>query len=218
MNKGWRPTLIVTAVFVMLVTGCAGQPNAPEPFQPEASVDKGVEGNEKNAPEPVEEISEAATLSITVGDDVKLKTSLEHIETTFDGTEYTIEPYGVTFALRTTMGEPVVESERIVFSSDLSGEATITYEVMENTSLDEAVAKELEDYEGTFSGKFVETVSKGGLKGKHNQYHDSTAFSGVFFYEFDRHVLRIEYRSPIAAVDAMVRIVNETMDSVRTVA
>ncbi|MNJ46506.1 hypothetical protein D3C77_416370 [compost metagenome] len=231
MDKGWVPILLV-AVHVVIVAGCMGQPDAAEQslqYQ-KASVTEGVTKNGADAPKPADEVSEAeekhtfepgahtseaTKLSIVVGEDVKLETSLEHETAIFDGTEYTIEPYGVTFAVRTYMGEPVVDGERIIFSSDMSGKATISYEVMENTSLNEAVARELQDHEGSFSGEFIDTTSNGGLKGKHNQYKDDTIFSGVFFYEFDRHVLRIEYRSPIAAVDAMVRIVNETVDSVK---
>jgi hypothetical protein len=163
--------------------------------------------------------SEDEKLSIVTGDDVKLETSLEHDKAVFDGREYTIEPYGVTFALRTHMGEPVVEDKKFVFSHDLSIDmsavATMIYEVMENTSLNEAVDKELQDHKDSFYGKFIDTVSNGGLKGEHNQYKDDSVYSGVFFYEFDQHVLRIEYRCPIVAVDAMVRIVNETVDSVK---
>ncbi|WMT39649.1 hypothetical protein RE628_19905 [Paenibacillus sp. D2_2] len=163
--------------------------------------------------------SEEKKLSIVTGKDVKLETSIEHVEAVFDGREYTIEPYGVTFALRTGMGEPVVEDEKFVFSQDLSidmsAEATMIYEVIENTSLDEAVDKEIQDHEDAFYGKFIDTVSNGGLKGEHNQYKDDSVFFGVFYYEFDQHVLRIEYRCPIIAVDAMVLIVNETVDSVR---
>ncbi|WP_027091665.1 hypothetical protein [Cohnella thermotolerans] len=243
MDKGWVPTL-PAVVLVMMVAGCMGQPNAAEqslqyaPATPisnqyspqEASVEEGVGKNGADAPKPADEVSEAeetralepsahapeaAKLSIVVGDDVKLETTLEHETATFDGTEYTIEPYGVTFALRTDMGEPVVEGERIVFSTDLLGEATISYEVMENTSLNEAVDKELQDHEDSFYGEFVETTSKSGLKGKQNNFKDESVYAGVSFYEFDRHVLRIEFRSPMDAVDAMVRIVNETVDSVK---
>ncbi|WP_019006681.1 hypothetical protein [Cohnella laeviribosi] len=237
MDKGWVPTLLAV-VLVMMVAGAIKQSLQYAPATPvsnqyspqEASVEEGVGKNGADAPKPADEVSEAeekralepgadaseaAKLSIVVGDDVKLETSLEHETATFDGTEYTIEPYGVIFAVRTDMGEPVVEGERIVFSRDLSGEATISYEVMENTSLNEAVVKELQDHEDSFYGEFIETTSKGGLNGKHNQYKDDSVFSGVFFYEFDRHVLRIDYRCPIAAVDPMVRIVNETVDSVK---
>ncbi|CAH0121588.1 hypothetical protein PAE9249_04119 [Paenibacillus sp. CECT 9249] len=87
--------------------------------------------------------------------------------------------------------------------------------MMERTSLDDAVGEELQECVDSFNSEFIETASKGGLKGKHNQYKDDSAFSGLLFYEFDRHVLRIEYRCPIAAVDAFVRIVNETADSVK---
>ncbi|WP_019636521.1 hypothetical protein [Paenibacillus fonticola] len=197
MHKGWVPGLIA-AVLVLIVAGCTGKPNAAE----QSLVTSPATHNSNQ-------------FSIVVGDSVKLKTSLEHETAIFDGTEYTIQPYGVTFAVRTDMGEPVVEGERIVFSSDLSGKATLSYEVVENTSLNEAVAKELQDHEGSFSGEFIETTSKGGLRGKHNQYKDESVFSGVIFYEFDQNVLRIEYRCPIAGVDAMIRIVNETVDSVR---
>ncbi|MNP41037.1 hypothetical protein D3C76_1347160 [compost metagenome] len=113
------------------------------------------------------------------------------------------------------MGEPVVDDGRIVFSTDLLGEAIITYEVMENTSLNEAVVKEIKDHKDSFNGEFTETTSNGGLKGKHNEYKDDSTFAGVFFYEIDQHVLRIEYSCPIDAVDGMVRIVNETVDSVK---
>lgn len=228
MSKRWA-TLLVVPVLVM-VAGCMGQPNAPEPSRQETIIEEHVAHKGENAPLPVEEVSEAeekptlkpetpesesAKLSISTGDDVKLETSLEHETAIFDGREYTIEPYGVTFALRTSMGDPAVEDEKIVFSSDLSGEATFMYEVREDTTLDEAVSKELQEHGDAFYGEFVEITSKGGLKGKHNEYHDDSVFAGVFFYEFDRHVLRIEYRSPIAAVDAMVRMVNETVDSVK---
>ncbi|GAA0133957.1 hypothetical protein YSY43_07970 [Paenibacillus sp. YSY-4.3] len=225
MRKEWISTLLV-AVLILMVAGCTGQHNPAE-----QSLENGSPTNQhayKEAPDGVNEAEEkdalepdtatdAAKISVMVGSDVKLETSLEHETAIFDGTEYTIEPYAVTFALRTTMGDPVVEGERIVFSSELSGVATISYEVMENTSLNEAVAKELQDHDGSFSGEFIETTSNGGLKGKHNQYKEDSFFSGVLFYEFDRHVLRIEYHCPIAGVDAMVRIVNETMDSVRWV-
>ncbi|WP_435920819.1 hypothetical protein [Paenibacillus sp. DYY-L-2] len=232
MSKRWAPLLVVSVL--VMVAGCMGQPNTPEPSRQETIIEENVAHKGENAPLPVEEVSEAeekptlkpdppesesesesAKLAITTGDDVKLETSLEHETAIFDGREYTIEPYGVTFALRTSMGDPAVEDEKIVFSSDLSGEASFMYEVRENTTLDEAVGKELQEHGDAFYGEFVETTSKGGLKGKHNQYYDDSVFAGVFFYEFDRHVLRIEYRSPIAAVDAMVRMVNETVDSVK---
>lgn len=230
MSKRWAPLLVVSVL--VMIAGCMGQPNAPEQSRQETMVEENVAQKGENAPLPVEEVAEAeekptlkpetpesesesAKLSITTGDDVKLETSLEHETAIFDGREYTIEPYGVTFALRTSMGDPAVEDEKIVFSSDLSGEATFMYEVKENTTLDEAVGQELQEHGDSFYGEFVETTSKGGLKGRHNQYHDDSLFAGVFFYEFDRHVLRIEYRSPFAAVDAMVRIVNETVDSVK---
>ncbi|WHX50939.1 hypothetical protein QNH46_09980 [Paenibacillus woosongensis] len=208
-----------------MVAGCTGKHNPAEqslengsPTNQYASQEAPGEVGEaeaKHTPDPDTRASDAAKLSVVVGGEVKLETSLEHETATFDGTEYTIEPFGVTFAVRTDMGEPVVEGDSIVFVRDLSGKATISYEVMENTSLYEAVAREQQDHDGSFSGEFIETTSKGGLRGKHNQYKEDSVFSGVFFYEFDRHVLRIEYQCPIAAVDAMIRIVNETVDSVR---
>jgi len=247
MNKGWVQ-MLTTAALTVMVAGCMGQPVATESSvkqEPETritnqhspqdtSVEEGIGKGETNLSKTSDEDSkgeeaqvletdvpkyEEEKLSIVTGDDVKLETSLEHITTVFDGTEYTIEPYGVIFALRTGMGEPVVEGEKIVFSQDLSIDmsavATMIYEVMENTSLNEAIDKELQDHKDSFYGKFIETVSNGGLQGKHNQYKDDSIYSGVFYYEFDQHVLRIEYKSPINAVDAMVRIVNETVDSVK---
>lgn len=244
MNKGWVQILI-TVVLTVMVTGCMGQPvateqsvmhtpetqNANQHSPQDISAEEGIGKGEADIPDTSDEDSEAEEtqtgvtksemekLSIVTGADVKLETSLEHITAVFDGTEYTIEPYGVIFALRTDMGEPVVEGEKIVFSQDLSIDmsavATMIYEVKENTSLNEAVDKELQDHKDSFYGKFIETVSNGGLQGKHNQYKDDSVYSGVFYYEFDQHVLRIEYKSPINAVDAMVRIVNETVDSVK---
>lgn len=231
MNKGWVQMLTTVALTVM-VAGCMGQPVATESSvkqEPETRItnqhspqDTSVEDSKGEKAQVLETDVpkyEEEKLSIVTGDDVKLETSLEHITTVFDGTEYTIEPYGVIFALRTSMGEPVVEGEKIVFSQDLSIDmsavATMIYEVMENTSLNEAIDKELQDHKDSFYGKFIETVSNGGLQGKHNQYKDDSIYSGVFYYEFDQHVLRIEYKSPINAVDAMVRIVNETVDSVK---
>lgn len=247
MNKGWAQ-MLTTVVLTVMVTGCMGQPvateqsvkHAPETqmvnqHSPqdtsneedfgagEADVPKTSGGDSEAEETPVLETDvprfEEDKLSVVTGADVKLETSLEHITAVFDGKEYTIEPYGVIFALRTDMGEPVVEGEKIVFSQDLSIDmsavATMIYEVIENTSLNEAVDKELQDHKDSFYGKFIETVSNGGLQGKHNQYKDDSVFFGVFYYEFDQHVLRIEYKSPINAVDAMVRIVNETVDSVK---
>lgn len=227
MNKGVQ--MLTTVVLTLMVAGCTGQPVATEQsvkHTPEtqnanqhspkdtSDEDSGAEETQTGVPK-----SEMDKLSIVTGADVKLETSLEHITAVFDGKEYIIEPYGVMFALRTDMGEPVVEGEKIVFSQDLSIDmsavATMIYEVMENTSLNEAVDKELQDHKDSFYGKFIETVSNGGLQGKHNQYKDDSIYSGVFYYEFDQHVLRIEYKSPINAVDAMVRIVNETVDSVK---
>jgi hypothetical protein len=230
MGKSWGPTLLVV-VFAMMLAGCTEQPNEAEQ-SPQASETIEVEvshtpeaqepetqGSDAQEPEAAESEnaneSNTGDFSVVIGDAVKLETTMEHETAIFDGTEYTIEPYGVTFAVRTSMGEPAVEGKKALFTKDLSGEATLSYEVMENTTLDEAVAQEMQDHEDSFFGEFVETASLGGLKGKHNQFNDDSAFSGVILYEFDRHVLRIEYRSPINAVDAMVRIVNETMDSVR---
>lgn len=223
MGKGWRSTLLI-AVLILIASGCTGKHKPDEQslgngsptnqYVSQEVPEESNEAEEKNTLEP-DTATDAPRISVVVGSDVKLETSLELETAIFDGTEYTIEPYAVTFAVRTSMGDPVIEVERIVFSSDLSGAATISYEVMENTSLDEAVAKELQDHDGSFSGEFIETTSNDGLKGKHNQYKEDSFFSGVLFYEFDRHVLRMEYHCPIAGVDAMVRIVNETMDSVR---
>jgi hypothetical protein len=247
MDKRWIQ-MLPAVVLVMMIAGCMGRPNEEEQslqYAPETHISnqqspqeesdgEGVGKNGVDDPKPADDVSEpeeksglepsanaseSEKLSIVVGDDVKLETSLENIPATFDGTEYTIEPYGVTFALEKDLGDPVVEGKKIVFSndftSDSSGEVTMSYEVIENTSLNEAVDKELQDHKDSFYGKFVETVSNGGLKGKHNQYKEDSVYAGVFYYEFDRHVLRIEYRCPIAIVDAMVRIVNETVDSVK---
>lgn len=237
MDKSCVPRLLA-AVLLMMVAGCMRQPNAAElslqNVPVEAYVEEGVEKKVTEPSKPIAGVTEAeetpsiepdaqsfqaTKLSIVVGDDVKLETSLEFVTATFDGTEYTLEPYGVTFALRTGMGEPVVEGERIVFSTDLSidltGVATITYEVIENTSLNEVVDKELQDHKHSFYGEFIEFTSNGGLRATHNDYNDDSVYSGVFFYEFNLNVLRIEYQCPIAAVDAMVRILNETVDSVK---
>lgn len=229
MIKGWG-MLPVTALFVMMAAGCTAQPETPEPSRQETLVEEEVGVNESNNPQRTEDITEKAEertvepdtssfesgqFSVEAGDSVKLETSLEHEAAIFDGTEYEIKPYGVIFAVRTNMGKPVIEDGKIVLSKDLSGTASITVEVMEKMSMDEAVTQVLENYGESFSGDFIETTSKAGLKGKHNQFNDDSVFSGVILYEFNRHVLRIEYRSPIDAVDAMVRIVNETMDSVK---
>lgn len=240
MKNRWVTTLLA-GVIIMVVAGCMGQTNSAEqllqhvPATNFANEDTAIEEidtesidnngedanvNEgKTSIESESEASETQKLSIVVGDAVKLQTSLEHVPVTSDGTEYTIEPYGVTFALTTAMGEPAVKDERVVFSQDLSVDlsvvATISYEVMDNMSLNEAAAKEQQDYKGVFSGEFIETISNDGLKGIHNQYKDDSVFSGVFFYEFDKHVLRIEYRCPLEGVDSMLRIVNETVDSVK---
>lgn len=229
MNRRWLPALLAAGV-AMAVSGCfgasggaEGEPpgtNAPLPVdeQPESAEAPAPPSEVVRAPESESESetpgAEPAELSVTTGGSVALDTELEHVEAAFEGTEYTIEPYGVTFALRTGMGEPAVEEARVVFSSELSGEGAISYEVMPDTTLEEAVDREL-GRGGAFYGEFIETVSSGGLPGKHNQYEDETAFAGVFLYAFDRHALRIEYRWPIDAVDAAVRIVAETTDSVR---
>ncbi|SEK25175.1 hypothetical protein [Paenibacillus sp. OK003] len=228
-------TTLFSILIVVVLTGCLGQPNV-EPSLNSSSqelvVKEKIEESEAGAFKPSDIITEeekeeelthmpdahtieGVELSILVGDEVKLETSLEHEKVTVDGMEYSIKPYGVTFGLRKDMGEPVVKDEKIVFTTDLSGEAIISYEVIENTTLNEAVERELQDREGSFYGEFIETNSNGGLKGKHNQYKDDSVFSGVFYYEFDRHVLRIEYRCVIASVDVMVRIINETVDSVK---
>ncbi|GIP56725.1 hypothetical protein MKX50_10060 [Paenibacillus sp. FSL W8-0186] len=224
MGKEWVSPLLV-AVLLLLAAGCTGKHQPDEQslengsptnqYVSQEAPDEVGGAEDEHTPEPDTRASDAAKLSVVVGGEVKLETSLEHEIATFDGTEYTIEPFGVTFAVRTDMGEPVVEGDSILFSRDLSGIATISYEVMENTSLNEAVARELQDHDGSFSGEFIDTTSKGELRGKHNQYKEDSVFAGVFFYEFDRHVLRIKYQCPIAAVDAMIRIVNETVDSVR---
>ncbi|MBB6632609.1 hypothetical protein [Cohnella thailandensis] len=211
MGKGWGPTLLVV-VFAMMFAGCTEQSNEAEQT-PHASAT--IEVEVSHTPEPEAQEPETEDFSVVVGDAVKLETTMEHETAIFDGTEYTIEPYGVTFAVRTSMGEPAIEGKKAVFTKDLSGEAMLSYKVIEDSTLDDAVAQEIQDHEDSFFGEFVETTSLGGLRGKHNQFNDDSVFSGVIFYEFDRHVLRIEYRSPINAVDAMVRIVNETMDSVR---
>ncbi|MGG1876475.1 hypothetical protein ABDI30_02610 [Paenibacillus cisolokensis] len=97
----------------------------------------------------------------------------------------------------------------------MSGEAIVTYEVLEHTTLDEAAAKELQQHEHGFDDAFIDITSENGLKGKQNQYADSDVFSGVIFYTFDQHVLRIGYRSYMAVVDVMALIINETMKSVK---
>lgn len=229
MDKRRGTTLLTAVLLMMIMVGCMGKlsvneqslENTPvanisnQDWSEEASVDV---SEEESTIEPSGVESEAAELSIVIGNNVNLETSLEHITTTFEGTEYRLDPYGVSFSLRTDMGEPVIEDEKVIFSSDLSvdmsGIATISYEVIKNVALNEVVAKELQDHQGLFYGEFIETTSKGGLEGKHNQFKDDSVFSGVFFYEFDRHVLKIEYECPIGAVDAMIRIVNETVDSV----
>lgn len=213
MNRRWV-TLAVIIASALVTTGCKDQQAK---TAVEASVQQPVSNLTSNTNSSFE--PEQVDPSILTGDAVKLETSIEHEAAIFDGTEYIIEPYGVIFALRTSMGKPAAQEESFLFTNDFSndgsGQAAISYEVVENMSLDEAVDKELQDQDASFYGDFSEITSKNGLKGMHNQYQDESSFSGVVFFEIGEHVLRIEYRSPIVFVEAMNRIVNETVDSVK---
>lgn len=213
MNRRWVTLAVITSL-AMAAVGCKDQqPNTAV----EASVQQPVSNSTSNTNSSFK--PEQVDPSILTGEAVKLETSIEHEATIFDGTEYTIEPYGVIFALRTSMGKPAALKESFLFttnfSNDDSGQAVISYEVVENMSLEDAVDKELQDQDDSFYGDFSEITSKNGLKGMHNQYQDESSFSGVVCFEIGDQVLRIEYRSPIAFVDAMNRIVNETVDSVK---
>ncbi|PAD75270.1 hypothetical protein [Paenibacillus campinasensis] len=232
-------TAVTTVVMaILLIAGCTGKSNpeetAAQPMpgaagtaqqqEEEPPVPTGIvnqanetmknEGAEET--EPVHQTPDDTVRPVLVkGDIVQLETSVEHETLSFEGREYELEPYGLSFAIRTTMGEPSVEGGTVTFTTDLSGEATVTYEVLEHTTLDEAAAKE-QQHERAFNDEFIDITSENGLKGKQNQYADSDVFSGVIFYAFDQHIVRIGYRSDMAAVDTMARIINETMASVKT--
>lgn len=221
MNRRWV-TLALITVLVLAATGCKDRQAT---TAIEASVQQPVSNpisetdSFNEAESEMEMEAEQESPSIITGDAVKLETSIEHEAAIFDGTEYIIEPYGVFFALRTSMGKPAAQEESFLFTNDFSndgsGQAAISYEVVENMSLNQAVDQELQDQDASFYGDFSEITSKNGLNGMHNQYQDESSFSGVVFFEIGEHVLRIEYRSPIAFVDAMNRIVNEAVDSVK---
>lgn len=170
---------------------------------------------EEGQGEPVED--QTAKFGVMTGGKEEITTMIEGMEEQVEVTQYLITPYSIQFHLRSLMGDPSVDGDQIVFKAPMgSGEATVTIEVREGMSVDQAA----EEAKKTFAEGY-ELVHEADVSSEESAYQGKVASYQKDGYAHGFHALDVNgnavviFRSyPQEAGDGMAAILGELTKSV----
>lgn len=187
----------------IVLIGCTGTSEHEENAN-DGVVNEEVEdnNNEKDSEEDVEEEVDETVLH--TGSTETVMREIEGMEEGVDVINYEITPYNISYQLDESFGAPVQNANQFMYK-DLNDIAQISLEILEQTSLDEAVSSLQEQFESEGydeKGVLEDTpLEENGLQGKMQSYYDPV--KGFYVYEMEEHVFAIKYEYPVEAADGM---------------
>ncbi|WP_199615245.1 hypothetical protein [Paenibacillus alkalitolerans] len=185
-----------------------------EPVSDEQTVEEPVAEDESAAEEPTVE-----TEFVTAGEPKEIETTIEGMPEKVTVTPYTIASYGISYDMRTDMGAPEVDSDTrtVTYATQMGDDAAkITVQVLENTSVNDAVAqmKEIMASEGYGGGGAVDdNADAASLPFKAANYQADGYYAGFKVFGVGEHSLVVKHSYPFDAGDGMAAVMNEMLSS-----
>ncbi|HZG85729.1 hypothetical protein [Paenibacillus sp.] len=219
--------LLAALALALTAAGCSGaadgeepgaseQPSQESPSQETPSQESPTEQTPE-AEQPAEEQSEAA-LGVEKGASKTIDTEIEGMSEQVNVTEYTLTPYNIQFVLRTDMGEPTVEDGKVVYKTQMGDDvATISFEVKEGMTMDDAVAEAQQAYADGYEAQEPADIGTdlNGYSGKIQGFQKEDYFYGFHVFSVNDNALVIHHSYPAEAGDGMGAVMHEMLQSIR---
>ena len=204
----------LTVILGMFLVGCemtGGETENPENnARPDVVENQDLESASPNVVEDNE-----SSVEIQTGATETIVKEVEGRDQEVSVINYKMQPYNIAYQLDEFFGDPEVNDNQITYSYE-SDEYKIMLEVLERTSLGEAVLNlqerfETEGYEESFELEST-PLEENGLTGK-MQFFDYP-IKGFIAYEIDEHVLAITFQYPVESGDAMYPLLGSLRKSI----
>jgi hypothetical protein len=159
-----------------------------------------------------------ADLTMSQGDIIRITTMIEGMEEEVDVTQYRLEPFGISYVMRTDMGEPNVEAKQITYATQIGDDvASVSLYVIADMSLDEvagAMKDWFDQHQVNITAPVQDIVNEAtSYPGKLQYGQKSLAFVGYEAYQIDDVVLLTLNRYPFEAADGMSAVIHELVSS-----
>lgn len=193
-----------------------GQPaQEEEPATEETPPGEGVEG--EASPSSVGTAGDAEF--VTAGEPKEIETTIEGMPEKVTVTPYAIQEFGISYDLRTDMGEPEVDADTqtVTYATQMGDEvARIVVRIMKNTSVNDAVQAMKEQMEAdglTPGGDVEENTDAYSVPFKMANYQGDNVYAGFKVFGAGDHALVVSHSYPFEAGDGMSAVLNEMFTS-----
>ncbi|WP_274366185.1 hypothetical protein [Paenibacillus thermotolerans] len=158
---------------------------------------------------------------VTAGEPKEIETSIEGMTEKVKVTPYAIKEFGISYDLRTDMGEPEVDADAqtVTYATQMGDEvARIVVRIMINTSVKDAVQamKEQMEADGFTSGEGVKVITDSySVPFNMANYQGDNVYAGFKVFGAGENALVVTHSYPFEAGDGMGAVLNEMLQSLK---